>query len=639
MKNYKLVLLAICALWGNSVVQGQGSPVSAVPLRAESGMSKIVQDQGEGKVLYGYCPSDFNVTSKTGVGFNTDDKLKVNAAIRLSEGITNILKGRKIHRLRIGVASNAEATIFLRNAAGTNLNEVKQALNLGWNEILLETPWEIPGEKELYIGYSCTQYPKEFVIAMANTTSKTNGCFLSTEDMTLTEYSGLGNLCIMAEVDGMESEFGYVGSIASVYASNPYLQRGAGQTSEIALNFLNEGETNVSTIKLGRSFNGTELGDTVCGFKRTLRANSIGELTLKVTPPETGKYTFTLKEMGEKPVAASARAAAFSYYNSEDAVPRTILMEEFTSQSCGNCPSGQKALHDLVAGNEDRVAMVLHHSGYYPDDFSIEESDAYCYFYNSANTYAPAMTMDRSYYAEYDKEGIGSLAFDPRYLTNSRFQKELELPAMVSVGIESAYDEATRKLTVKVSGYKITDLIGDHIGTTVFLLESNYVARQSQGGENFEHNNFPRYVLSAADGDVITFEGNRYSKEYTYTIPETFVSTTKTETQAHPENMHIVAFVSNFDHTHPDNCVVLNACKTASLNDVVTSVETVDSPAWPLRVFAQDGKVIVAGGYEVLGVYDLQGMPVRNEGLQPGMYIVKVTSADGKEQVSKVILK
>lgn len=639
MKNFKLLLLAICSLGSGSAVHAQGTLVSTAPPCSETGITRVVKDQGDGKVLYGYCPADFRVTSETGVGFNTDAALEVTAAIRLSEGMTNLLKGRRIYRLRVGVTSDTEATVFLRNADGINLQEIKRDLVLGWNEIVLETPWEIPEEKEIYIGYSCIQYPKEFVIAVANTAVKANGLFIGTENMSLVEYTGLGNLCLLAEVDGNESEFGYVGSLASVYASNPYLCEGAGESSEISLNFLNEGENNVSTIKLGRSFNNTELGDTVCSFKRTLRANSIGEITFKVTPEETGKYVFTLKEMGETPVAPSVKAADFSVYKSEDAVPRTVLMEEFTSQLCGNCPSGQRALHNAIKGYEDRVAMVLHHSGYYPDAFSIAESEAYCYFYNSASTYAPAMTMDRTYLPEYDSKGSGSPVFDPRSLKQARFLKQLELPAMVTVGIESVYDEATRQLTVTVSGYRITNLIGEHVGLTVFLLESKYIAYQSGGGENFEHNNFPRCVLSAVEGDVIAFNGNSYSKKYTYTVPESYVSTNNGETTAHPENMHIVAFVSNFDRQYPDNCVVLNANKTSSLNDAVSGVETEAAAGQPLRLFVRNDRICAGDGYEILNVYDLQGRSVRNEDLDPGVYIVKAAGEDRKEYVSKIVVR
>lgn len=638
MIKHKLIMLAICTLGSSLVAHAQRKPVLAAPMPIEAGISKIVKDQGDGKVLYGYCDPDFKITAKTGVGFNTDEDLGVNAAIRLSEGMTSLLKGRKIHRLKIGVAQDMHATIFIRKTDGTPLKEIEQDLVLGWNNVVLDTPLDIPAEKELYIGYSCIQHPKEFVIGVENSTSRANGMFIGTENTSLVEYSGMGNLCILAEVDGTESDFEFAGSIVSVYASKPYMCEGAGESSEITLNFLNEGEKNVSTIKLGRTFNGTELGDTLCAFKRTLRANSVGELTFQVTPPESGKYVFTLKEMGETPVKASAKPAQFSFYKSENVVPRNVLMEEFTSQKCGNCPSGQKALHELTTGHEDRVVMVLHHSGFYPDDFSIAESDSYCYFYNSASTYAPAMTMDRTYFTELDAEGNGGTVFDPRRLSEARFTKQLELPAMVSVGIKSAYDEATRKLTVTVSGYKITDLIGDHVGLTVFLLESKYIANQSGGSANFEHNNFPRCVLSAVDGDILTFNGNGYSKEYTYTIPESYVSTTSAKTNAHPENMHIAAFVSNFDYKHPDNCAVLNANKTASLNDIVTGIETEKAPEQDIRVFAQDDRICVEGEYQAISVYTIQGMPIPNGNLAAGIYLVKVTGRDGKTSVKKILM-
>ena len=639
MIKCKYLLLVVCLVWAGSILNAQWCVAPDSPIEQQSGISKTVKDQGNGRVLYSYCSSDAAVTAKSGIGSNTDDDVKVTTAIRLSEGMMGLLKGRNIYSLKVGIAADADdATVFIRKEDGTILWQITKALELGWNDVVLENPLVIPGDQPLYIGFSAVQHDRKYLIPVAKETGKVNGLFLSANGEPLTEYTSMGNLCLKVEVDGNESEFGYVASMLKAYSTKPYLLEGKEAATDMTIYFLNEGENSISKIKLGRKLNDKELSDTICTFKRRLRANSLGELTLKVAPTESGNYTFTLKEIEKTPVSVKPIMAGVTIYKAEDAIKRVVLIEEFTSQSCGNCPAGQKALHKVISGNEDRVALVLHHSGYEPDIFTKQESVNYCYFYNTT-TYAPAMMIDRTHLSDYDTDGVGSLVFDPRNFGESTFTKELALPALVSVDINCSYDEASRKLTVIVSGNKTVDLVGDHVGVTVFLLESNYIGYQhgNGGGSEFEHNNFLRAVLSDQTGDVISFAANgTYSKRYEYKMPETYVSTTGKKTEAHPENMSIVAFVSNFDTVYPDNCFVLNANKTTSLNAGETGLKSEKAIEKSLPAFAKEGKVYVCGEYEDLKVYNLQGMEIRNEDLKPGVYIVKIIGSDKKEYVRKV---
>lgn len=642
MLKYKYLLTTFVCLWSSLIsLHPQERVLAKFSALQQQEVSKVVKDQGEGKVLYGYCSPDLNITSKNALGFQTKKDIQITTAIRLSQGITNLLKERKIYRLRIGLAAKAEnVTAFIRKADGTILWETTRTLDMGWNDLTFDTPFEIPEDKELYCGYTCIQHPEEYIIASENSTSKTNGLWMAAEGEELIAYSNLGNLCLSIEVDGTESEFGYIGSLVRAIPSTPYMLKGSNKDSDITIHLFNEGENRVSSIKLGRSFNGVELEDTVCYLKRTARAGNMSELTLKITPTETGKYTYTLKEMEGNPVLTSPVTTGISFYNNENVIQRMVLIEEFTSQTCGNCPAGQFALHRTIEGNENRVAMVLHHSGYNPDIFSIKESNSYCYFYNSASTYAPAMTMDRTYLQQYDSGGSGGTVFDPRNLTKADFLRQLDIPALVSVNIKSVYDESTRQLSVTVSGFKATDLVGEHVGLTAFLLESKYIASQSNGGASFEHNNFPRYVFSDPKGDVITFkEDGTYKIEYTYTIPESYISTTGAKTQAHPENMHIVAFVSNYDNIFPTNCKVLNANKTNSLNDNVTGVKSLKAGYNMPQAYVKDRTICVTEDCESIQVYNLQGMPVLNKQLEPGIYIIKITSKEHIESVQKVLIR
>ncbi len=645
MIKFKFILLAVCC-WGSSVLLSAQHLGLYAPKQVSSVIQKQVQESSDGKVLYGYCSPDVTITKNSGFGYTISGDIKCNVAIRFSEGLLHILNGRKIYRLRVGAALPTEdATVFIRNAQGEDVWTKTISLEQGWNDVILDTPLPISETKELYFGFTYIQKNKTFVAAAAGVSYETNGLFLSSGDAPLEEYPMIGNLCFLVEVEGVPAEFEYIASVASVYTPSPYKYKG--ETGQMDVTIFNEGEKKITRAKFARSFNGTALSDTSFLFKRSVQPHSTAILSFPITAEVSGTYTYTLKEIEEKPVGTSSRDAAISVYNPAESFNRMVLIEEFTSQKCGNCPKGQTTLHKTIAGNEDRVALVLHHSGFDPDAFTLEESEEYCYFYNSLSTYAPAIMMDRTYIPDYISSKTITPVFSPSSLIKSRFLKEVDLPSMVSVNIKSSYEEATKKLKVIVSGKKIVDLVGDRVGLTVFLLESKYIAEQATAGgmnNKFEHNNFPRHVFSDVKGDVLTFnEDGTYSKEYTYTIPDSYTAFyTDIVTESHPENMHIVAFVANYDTKNPGNCAVLNANKTSSLNDEVTTsagtgVESTQANTYSM--YAVDGTVYVSGEYESLSVYTLQGMPVRNNSLMPGIYIVKVKDANHKEYVGKVLVQ
>lgn len=641
MMKFKLLLLAVCSLWNISALNAQAKLYSAASPASQAPVQKTVKDLGDGKMLYGYCSPDVTITKKNGIGYQTDENVKITAAIRFSQGVTHLLKGRKIYQLKVGAAAPAkDVTVFIRNGQGENLWTKTTSLELGWNDIALDTPLTIPETEEIYIGYTFTQKNRVLVVATANETYKANGMFIASDDYALEEISELGNLCLLAEVEASAEEFKYVASLLSAYSPSPYITKG--ESAEITLTIFNEGEEKVSRVVLGRSFNGNALNDTAYILKRSMPGGSTGSVTFTVAPQESGEYSYTLKEIEGQAVSVPAISAEISLYNKQESFERIVLMEEFTSQQCGNCPAGQNKLHTTISGNEDRVAMVLHHSGYEPDAFTIKESNDYCYFYAGGGTYAPAMMMDRTYISDYTG-GTVTPVYHPNYLAKSRFLQELLLPSVISVDIKSTYDEATRKLSLTVSGRKITDLIGSHVGLNVFLLESNYVEYQAGAGGKFEHNNFPRYVFSDVKGDLLTFnEDGTYSKEYTYTIPESYTAFyTGKVREAFPENMHVVAFVANFDDKRRDNCVVLNANKTASLNDEASTVTDINAVAAenPFNIYVEYGKVCIQGEYDSFSIYNLQGMVVQNQNLAPGIYIVKVKDGNNKEYTKKVCIK
>ena len=106
---------------------------------------------------------------------------------------------------------------------------------------------------------------------------------------------------------------------------------------------------------------------------------------------------------------------------------RTLMLEQFTGQGCGYCPTGASIIKEGLAGIEDRVIWTAHHAGYKPDDFTISNSE------NLLTTFgvngAPAMMLNRE-----------TTTFAYQTQTGGTMDQTLSLQKRVT----TAYDRASR---------------------------------------------------------------------------------------------------------------------------------------------------------------------------------------------------
>lgn len=243
-----------------------------------------------------------------------------------------------------------------------------------------------------------------------------------------------------------------------------------------------------------------------------------------------------------------------------------VLAEAFTTMSCANCP-GAHEREDAAFEGVTNVVRVDHHSGFGTDVLTTNADRDFTWFYNNGGTtYAPGMMFDRAMIDDFfdtqrspgeehspivgpgDPENI---LFIHNYLA--------ALPAYVDVNIDADYDTASRKLTITVSGEIIAKLKGDNPTINVWLTESGLSAAddkrlgQMTGSGNldmkFVHNNAMRATLTGSWGKPIPMTLAPYSYSFSTTLDAGWK----------PENMQIVAFVSNYDSKHPDNCMVHNS--------------------------------------------------------------------------------
>lgn len=84
----------------------------------------------------------------------------------------------------------------------------------------------------------------------------------------------------------------------------------------------------------------------------------------------------------------------------ETAAPRRVLIEEFTTEHCPNCPRAINTLEQCFEhGYGDSMAVMAHHVGYHEDWLTVEADNELLWFYDptgASGTYAPAVMLDRT---------------------------------------------------------------------------------------------------------------------------------------------------------------------------------------------------------------------------------------------------
>lgn len=321
-------------------------------------------------------------------------------------------------------------------------------------------------------------------------------------------------------------------------------------------------------------------------------------------------------------------------YSSKTTERNAILIEQFTGQDCGYCPGGAEVLKTAINGmeNPDKTIWIAHHYGYREDAFTLDESVIIGQTLGVQG--APSCAIDRMD-VEY-APGQSNLCWHPGYATTALLEDLTKTPALASLNVARNYDANTRKLTVDVTG---TSLMKDAY-ITVLVKQNGIVARQSNGGNNYVHNNAPRVFLTDAKGDKLTIaEDGAYTASFECEIPE-YVGVFGCKGE-----LDVVAFVHG-ELKNRTNRMVFNADQGSI--DVISDVEysyAEDMKIYPnpavdvlyvegmtagdvVKVYTIDG--ILAGEYQI-GVADAS---INVSGLSAGTYFLQVN-----EKVVKFIKK
>ena len=541
------------------------------------------------------------------------------------------LRGARITAFRIAIAEPlVQQSAFLFAAHSLNMDQqylFRQPATLepGWNEIRLDTPIDITGDEDIFIGYQYTSSGNVLSFDGRGTNNRANWIRLlryaedpGTDIAWQHQDGGSHNIQAVVEGDALpQNDVSIVGH---------YVRRIAQTDAEtpLYLTLHNDGAQTVRTLDVSCSIEGdapvtlhAEDLDIPSGATQLV---CVGNVKFVYEGLNDVELSVTAVNGQTDPTPEGNALTVRNVVSRPNYVQRGVLMEHFSTVECPNCPSAHRTIEGALR-YAPAVSHVIHHSGFGTDKFTIPVSESYLWLYNATSTYAPAVMLDRTnmsrHGADNGTSGVsptGPVFYPRRVLLDDILYEALSTPALVSIEADHSYDAARRQLKVEVKGCvpsgRASDLGDGDVRLNIFLTEDGLAFRQkgvgsSNGYSDYVHDDVMRKVLSATWGDVVKFDadGTYASKVYTTTLP----------TDWDPEKMRVVAFLSHYDKSDANNSPVLN-----------TTAFDLTAPG----TLGIDAVVLDPVSTSSAAVYDLSGHIVRSAttdttGLPPGIYLVR----------------
>lgn len=495
------------------------------------------------------CPS---TVPESGLGVQGGQMTKFTAitkisADKLAEGGSKVISG-----MRLGITDkSSDCKAFIRESKdGSNLAEASFEYNPnGWSIAEFDTPYTIPADKDLYFGYEISS--AGYALGTCGSGSAKDDEIAIDGQWTKLSSVTRGYLGIQAILNG-----GNYGNIEPRYdlsiaiSAQGYVN--AGSNNEIFAFITNDGVVMAKDIKVSGTVGDQSINKDIKDFN--LMPGKYAKISLGsfTAPEEPTNITIkaTVENTDHKDATTSNNTATARQIVNVGGYERNmVLIEQFTGQACPNCPAGGESLKNAIAAmdNPNKVCWIAHHSGYYPDDFTLNEDK------EIANAFgvnaAPMSIVNRSPF-QFDKF---TMVGHPGYITTSALNELTTIESAASINIDHTYNTETRELSVTVSG----DTKIDEIKLTVLVMQSGLKASQAGASGQYMHNYVPRIYMTEALGDKLDVSSGKYTKTITTTLPEMVGKYNMVD-----KDIEIVAFIT-YDKSLASESFAINATKVS----------------------------------------------------------------------------
>ncbi len=631
----QLLLTATAAMLATAAMAQVSQPqMSAGAIRLDKPVKASVATRASSTLAWGYS---HGISSANGLGQANSTIVQ---AAYLPEEWASYFAGVKIVGLRIAspvdgskssqgnwVNSIPSAVIFLSEDINKTAEFIVDAqgtlpaTGFTSTDIKFDTPYTIEAGKPVYYGFVCTtKTAKDFpVVNDGVAVHDPNGTFVGVMNGSKTQWistSGLGNLCIELLLEG-----DIKADAATIDAS--FLKRFY-QNQDVPVSFTvhNNGTTPVKTLG-GMITIGTTQTPVNVTLPEPLAFGEFGNYEITAAKAE-GKGPMEMsfkidKVNGVANTITNAEAKGnVIVFGEGEGYPRTILVEEFTTERCGNCPTAASrlatALETFDKQMHDRASALTIHAGYYTDWLTLPADNEYVQFFNAGgSTYAPAFMIDRSVeISGTPSTPVFSTPNTPADLKNMMLTAAA-IPSTLSVDIDAEYVNETGNVKVKVHGKKDAAYFNlENPRVVVQLAENAVKARSQSGAVGVYYQQHVKRAINSTWGDEVKFDGDDYVYECEFPLDKTW----------NTKYLQVVAYVANYNADNVTDRAVENS-KTIFFDKVTNGVDGILADGTEVRVIAENGEISVEGAAS-FEVYTLSGMRCQPTGLQSGVYVVRV---------------
>ena len=608
---------------GQYVIHCERGTVEGDDVRFEDALLTVVggpkglndADDAASTFNLGYCGGE--VATKSTYGDMGNEY--VSAAVYIPASMLGGMGGAEITKIRAGLATRLnidELTVWVRtsldgdNLAEGQLNRKQTRVQQGWNEVGLATAYIIKEQQEgLYIGYTYHHTGLANAVSIVGTTPAGTAFFKKNSDAPWQDISTEGAISLEAVVSGtMLAQWDMALRSASL---SPDLN--AGPTAyKLTADVANMGTSDVNGFDITISTDGlddvtTHVSQSVASGKMQT-VSVITHLSLLTSHLSPLTVAITAIDGGTDANADNNTAEAALCFE------RQVLLEEFTTENCPNCPDGAETMHTALQMNpavSERVNIVCHHAAFGTDWLTQQCDEAYTWFFNEGGqTFAPAWMIDRKpYFDSMIASGNRQAIYWPG--SEKEFAQMLEgaMAEEPHAQIGATATVADGRINVSVIGLYDEQFSTAGSRLTVYLTEDNIDAHEQQDHNGVVSGFKHQHVIRAYNSTWGVKPA--YSQDMTLSYACSFAL----DPSWKRDDLKVVAVLSNYDETSNLNCIVENS---VAVPIVEGSTEGIVSQPHLTSNFS----------HLTSDSYDLQGRPIGNSRSAKPRFVI-IRRADG----------
>jgi len=540
-------------------------------------------------IRLGYCNGE--VAEQTDMQMNGTGWAHV--AMRLPASSLAAYEGNAIEAVRVCLLSRANIDslrVWVRSeldgknlAEGLITSKSAQRIEKGWNEVRLTESFTLEGTSEqAFIGFSYRQRANVKTVSIVG------------DPLYDTFYLRYG--------DNAWQDISQQGAVSmeAVIVGTSILQHDLGLTAASMSPDLNQGQNALRVEATVQNFGSraVEGFDITCEaeglapitkhFDDMLNATESRRITFVITPPvytdQNTPWTLTLSADDNE--ANNALTATYAFL-------KNVVVEEFTTEQCINCPRVANFMHLALESSREydgRVFAVCHHAGYYTDWLTQTWDEQLTWLYNEGTSlYAPAVMLNR--HAVFDAQyntGQKSPCFIPSSNTQltEYFDYEMAQTANAVVGLTLEFNADSTDLTAHVSLLRNQRYTASHPRLTLYLIEDDIRAENQIGADGvYLHQHVTRATNQTWGESVVWTADNRFSYDCRFAIDRKW----------NRQKMQVVAMLHNYDGEDHTAIDIENAARAPLLDSSTDAVPTVAAPLQQTTM-----------------TFDLQGRPVKH---------------------------